>query len=122
MQLLETEKLARETARMQAQVQSLSGLTARAGHLVQMPRIRAAAAAVTAALGFLEVCVQSYHAQPSEQTRNDALAAAEELRLCALRLAKMASRFNVRSILHHLQQSHLDSPAAAMTYLLFRSL
>ncbi len=109
MQLLETELLAQETARMQAQVQGLSGLTALAGRLVQMPRIRTAAAAVASALGFLEVCHQSYHAQPSERTRNEAYEAAEELRLCALQLAKMASRFNVRSI------PPLDSPAADVT-------
>ncbi len=110
-QLLETELLVHETARMHARVQSLSGPT------VQMSSIRAAAAAATSALDFLEVSHQSHHAHPSERTSNEAQEGAEELRLCALRLAELASRFNVRSIQHSLRQSHLDSPAADMTSL-----
>ena len=101
-QVLETQALAEETSRLEAEVAGLRRLVEQADQLAQMPRIAAAFADVAAALHLLQGFQQAYEEQASTGSngRNlleETLDAAAGLSACASRLAELAEGFRVSS-------------------------
>ncbi|KAK9837763.1 hypothetical protein WJX74_004588 [Apatococcus lobatus] len=92
-EVLETQALAEETLRLEAEVTALRGLVEQAGHLVQIPRIKRAFADVAAALHILQASHQYNEARARGGANSETQDAAASLSASATRLAELADGF-----------------------------